>query len=222
MYEIIEKQVVRNEHSTIPYTWIRSKSPNKSICIMLPGLGYSTQRPLFHYATSMSIEGNMDVLHINYHFNKNEHFAALSRAEQDAWMYEDVKVVVDEVLKESEYEQQIWLSKSIGTIPMAFEWRQKNFIHHSVGVWLTPLLKDDNVCHSILNTELPSLCVIGDQDPHYIKERLSLLEKNELVRVVVIPNADHSMEIKGDIGATIDSMKEIINNMQDFIEDIGN
>jgi hypothetical protein len=221
MYEIIEKQVVRNEYSTIPYTWIRSKSPKKRICIMLPGLGYSTQRPLFHYATSMCIQENIDVFHINYHFNKNEHFIALSRVEQDAWMYEDVKAVVDEVLQESEYEQQIWLCKSIGTIPMALEWTQKNFIHHSVGVWLTPLLKDDNVYNAILNTELPSLCVIGDQDPHYIKERLSSLEKNELVRVVVIPDADHSLEIQEDVSATIDSMKEIINNIQDFIVDIG-
>lgn len=222
MYEIIEKQVVRNEYSTIPYTWIRSKSPNRSICIMLPGLGYTTQRPLFHYATSMCIEGNIDVLHINYHFNKNENFLALSRAEQVAWMYEDVKAVVDDVLKDTDYEQHIWLCKSIGTISMAKEWTQKNFIHHSVGIWLTPLLKDDNVYNALLNTEIPSLCVIGDRDHHFLEERLSSLEKNELVRVVVIPNADHSLEIKGDVTATIDAMKEIINTIQDFIEDIGN
>ena len=177
MYQILEDQVVRNEYSTIPYTWIRREQPNHAICIMLPGLGYSTQRPLFHFATGMCLNHNIDVLHINYHFAKNDQFKMLSKEEQDQWMYEDVKAVVEEVLKDTVYEQSFLFSKSIGTIPMAMEWAQKNFIKHAIGVWLTPLLKDDHVYQALLNTDRPSLCVIGDQDHHFIEERISSLKK---------------------------------------------
>ncbi|WP_066070308.1 alpha/beta family hydrolase [Neobacillus soli] len=217
MYQFTENQVVRNEYSTIPYMWIRSENPNKSICVMLPGLGYSTQRPLFHYATGVCLNNHVDVLHINYDFAKNEHFKKLTRSEQDRWMYEDVKAVVDEVLKDSTYEQCILLSKSIGTIPMAIEWTEKNFSHNAFGIWLTPLLKDDNVFNTLLNTELPSLCVIGDQDHHFIEERISSFKKNELVSSVLIPNADHGLEIKGDIVASIDAVKEVMASVQEFI-----
>lgn len=217
MYQFTEGQVVRMEISTIPYTLIRSEKPNKSICIMLPGLGYTTQRPLFHYATSMCLNNHIDVLHINYHFVKNEHFAGLSKEDQEYWMYEDVKAVVDEVLKSSKYEQCFLFSKSIGTIPMAMEWIHRKFIRKPFGIWLTPLLKDDSVYNSLLETRLPSLCVIGDDDNHFIEERVASLNHNEFIKTVIIPKADHSLEIQDDILTTIDAIKIVIESIQAFL-----
>ncbi|MDN3018358.1 hypothetical protein PH210_19445 [Paenibacillus sp. BSR1-1] len=217
MYQISADQVVRNEHSTIPYTWIRHEQPNKNICIMLPGLGYSTDRPLFYYATSMCLHNNVDVLHINYTFAKNEHFKKHDEVEQERWMYEDVKAVIKEVLRDTHYEQPFLLSKSIGTIPMALEWTQKNLFPNALGIWLTPLLKVDTVYQAIMKTERPSLCVIGDNDHHYIEEKIASLKNNGLVNTVVIPKADHSLEIPGDITATINTANEVIACIQEFI-----
>ncbi|CAH2715284.1 hypothetical protein BACCIP111895_02468 [Neobacillus rhizosphaerae] len=217
MYQLTEGQVERNEYSTIPFKWIRSEQPNNSICIMLPGLGYTTKRPLFHYATGVCLNNRIDALHVNYEFAKNEHFKKLSETEQEDWMYEDVKAVVREVLKDTNYEQCFLLSKSIGTIPMAMEWTEKNFIHNSVGIWLTPLIKYENVYQALLKTELPSLCIIGDQDHHFIEERINSIKNNERLSTVVIPNADHSLEIKEDILASIDAAKEVITAIQEFI-----
>lgn len=198
MYQFNEGQVERSEVSTIPYMWIRSEEANKSICIMLPGLGYTTQRPLFHYGTSICLKNHVDVLHINYNFIKNGHFATFSKEEQVHWMYEDIKAVAEEVLKDTNYDQCFLLSKSIGSIPMAIEWSQKNFIRSSFGIWLTPLIKEDHVYHTLFNTKQPSLCVIGDQDHHFIKERISSLRDNELISTVIIPDADHSLEVQGE------------------------
>lgn len=217
MYQLNEGQVERSEVSTIPYTWIRSEEANKSICIMLPGLGYTTQRPLFHYGTSICLKNHVDVLHINYNFMKNGPFATLGKEEQSHWMYEDVKDVVEEVLKDTNYVQCFLLSKSIGSIPMAIEWSQKNFIRNTFGIWLTPLFQEDQVYHALLNTEHPSLCVIGDHDHHFIKERISSLKNNKLISTVIIPDADHSLEIHGDMSATLDAMKSLLERIQDFI-----
>jgi hypothetical protein len=217
MYELIENEVIRNEYSTIPYLWIRGKKPNKRICIMLPGLGYTTKQPLFHYATNLLTDNGVDIIHINYHFVKNKQFAMLSKIEQEQWMYEDVQAVVNEVLKTTNYEQCFLLSKSIGTIPMAIEWKQRNFIHNPVGIWLTPLLKEDQVFDTLLKTDIPSICVIGDQDQHYLEERILLLENNSLISMLVIPNANHSLEVNGDILATIEAMKLIMKRINEFI-----
>lgn len=217
VYQVFESKVVRDESSTIPYTWIRGEQPSKSICIMLPGLGYSTERPIFYYATGMCLNNHVDVLHINYNFAQNEHFKKLAKADQEQWMYEDVKAVAKEVLNDSRYEQCFLLSKSIGTIPMAMEWTAKNFIHNAIGIWLTPLLKVDAVYSAIVETELPSLCVIGDNDHHFIEERISSFTNNELVNTVVIPNADHSLEIAGDISSTINAAKEVMTCIQEFM-----
>ncbi|MDQ1147636.1 hypothetical protein QE429_004463 [Bacillus sp. SORGH_AS 510] len=218
MYKFFEDVVIRNEHSTIPYTWICSEKPNKTICIMLPGLGYSTQRPLFHYATGVCLNNNVDVLNINYNFVKNEKFRELTKVEREQWMYEDVKVVVETAVKDAGYEQCILLSKSIGTIPMAMEWTQETFLQNSVGIWLTPLLKEDRVYQALVETKLPSLCVIGDEDHHFIEGRLTALENNPLVSTVVIPKADHGLEIQENTSATIEAMKEIMLHVEAFIK----
>lgn len=217
MYQSKEGQVFRDEFSSISYTWIYNDKPNKSICIMLPGLGYTTQRPLFHYATGMCLNNNIDILHVNYQFAKNKHFTSLSQEDQERWMYEDVQAVVEEILTDTSYEQCFLLSKSIGTIPMAMEWKHKNFIRHPFGIWLTPLLKEDLVFETLLKTELPSLCIIGDKDHHYIDERVDLLSHNQLVTTVIIPGAEHSLEIQGDVSASIDAIKIIMQSVQEFI-----
>ncbi|PLS03100.1 alpha/beta family hydrolase [Neobacillus cucumis] len=217
MYQIHEGQVMRNKYSSIPYKWIQNEYSNRTICIMLPGLGYTTERPLFHYATGLCLERNIDVLHINYTFAKNEQFRKLSKQEQPQWMYEDVKAVVEEVLKETEYECCILLSKSIGTIPMSMEWSKRYFIRNAIGIWLTPLLKEQSVYEALLHTNLPSLCVIGDQDHHFIEERIHSLKANNLISTVVVPNADHSLEIKEDTIASIDAVKTVMLNAKKFL-----
>ncbi|PFP24654.1 hypothetical protein COJ96_21670 [Bacillus sp. AFS073361] len=83
MEQLKEGLVVRNEFSSIPYSWIHHEKLNKSIYIMLPGLGYTTQRPLFHYTTGMCLNNNIDILHVNYQFAKNKHFTSVSQEDQN-------------------------------------------------------------------------------------------------------------------------------------------
>ncbi|GGB60376.1 hypothetical protein F3157_17300 [Virgibacillus dakarensis] len=149
MYNFIEKEVVRKNQSLINYTWIRGKQENKNICVMLPGLGYSTQRPLFHYSTSVCMNNNVDVLHVNYNYANNAEFKNLSNQEQDKWMYEDVLSVIKTVLNNVIYGKV--LSKSIGTTPMACEWNEKEFInqHKTYGIWLTPAKRGDSISITI-------------------------------------------------------------------------
>ena len=184
---------------------------------MLPGLGYTTQRPLFHYATGVCLDEEIDILHVNYQFNKNQHFTTLSKEEQVRWMYEDVEAVIEEILGDTNYQQCFLLSKSIGTIPMAMEWINRKFIRNSFGIWLTPLFKEDYVYETLLQTELPSLCIIGEQDHHFIDERVTSLNNNELVTTVIIPGAEHSLELHGDVFASIDAIKIIMESVQEFI-----
>lgn len=209
----------KNQHSTVSYSWIRQEQQSKAICIMLPGLGYTTQLPLFYYATNVFVDHHIDVLHINYAYLQNKQFAELNNEEQDSWMYEDVQAVVKEVLKETQYQQYYVLSKSLGSIPMAFEWKQRQFLQPAYGIWLTPLLKNDAVYEGMLTGNLPSLCVIGDNDPHFTEERIQTLRTNSLIQTVIIPHAEHSLEIKGNVAASIQIVDQIMNNIKQFIEE---
>lgn len=217
MPDFIEGKTVRNNHSTIPYLWIRQKHKSDGLCIMLPGLGYTTQAPLFHYATGLFVNNNLDVLRINYDYRKNEYFSKLTGTEKDDWMYEDVKAVIQDVLKETQYEQYYIVNKSLGSIPMAYERTQNELLQSSYGIWLTPLLKDETVYNAMLSENLPALCIIGDKDPHFIEDRIQALKNNNQIHTVIIPNANHSLEINEDVFTSIQIVNLIMNEIQLFI-----
>jgi hypothetical protein len=64
---------------------------------------------------------------------------------------------------------------------------------------------------------MPSLCVIGDHDHHFLEDRRSSLKNNPWISTIVIPNADHSLEIKDDLDATLDGMKAVMKSIEKFM-----
>lgn len=100
---------------------------------------------------------------------------------------------------------------------MAMEWKAENFSKITFGIWLTPLIKNDNVYQALLKTEKPSLCIIGDDDHHFQAERISSLTNNPLISTIVIPSADHGLEIKGDLDVTLDAVKVVMKSIEEFM-----
>ncbi|MFC4356257.1 alpha/beta family hydrolase [Chryseomicrobium palamuruense] len=217
MNQMIKNVYTTARKSTIPTQWIHEEQPSSVLCIMLPGKGYTTQRPLFHYATSALRNQGVDILHINYDYSENEAFNSSSHAQQDQWMYEDVNEIVQSFLQEQSYDQVIWFSKSIGTIPMALGWKEGFQTDTTVcGIWLTPLLNEERVCESIQASRVPSLVIIGDQDFVYEQEKLDQLT-SEHVQSRVIPGANHGLEIEGNTMVSIDTMKSVIQYIHEVV-----
>lgn len=217
MNHIIKSLYATARHSTIPTQWTRGEQPSSILCIMLPGKGYTTQRPLFHYATSALRNQGIDILHINYDYSENEVFNAASHAEQDQWMYEDIQEVAQDFLKDHVYEQVIWFSKSIGTIPMALGWTTDWQTEPTVcGVWLTPLVNEESVCAAIQTSRVQSLVIIGDQDSIYNEEKLDAITNNHVEKYVV-PGANHGLEIEDNVVDSIDIMKSIVQSIDAFV-----
>lgn len=217
MKHIINNLYTTSRNSTIPTQWTRGEQPSFTLCIMLPGKGYTTQRPLFHYAASVLRNRGIDILHINYDYSENEAFNAASHAEQDQWMYEDINEIAQALLKDHVYEQVIWFSKSIGTIPMALGWTNDWQTEPTVcGVWLTPLVNEESVCAAIQASRVPSLLIIGDQDSIYSKEKLEAITNNHVEKDVV-SGANHGLEIEGNVVDSIDIMKSIVQSIDAFV-----
>ena len=220
MTEFIGKHYVTPREVSIKTIWIREETRSTTLCIMFPGKGYTTQRPLFHYMTSLVRSEEIDVLQLEYDYTENQLFQSSSYEEQDRWMHEDCSSVIEQFLTEQPYEQTIWVSKSIGTIPMALGWNE-GFQKWSplCGIWLTPLLTERTVEAALHASQVPSLVVIGDQDSEYNQEKIATL-KAQQVAVVVVPEANHGLEKASDTLASIEIMKDIMKQVSSFLSPI--
>ncbi|UOK59793.1 MULTISPECIES: alpha/beta hydrolase [Metabacillus] len=212
--KIITDSVIGFKDANIPFTLLSKNSNTKSLAIMLPGLGYTAQGPLFHYSTGVFLNKNADVLHINYQYNA-AFYESFTNEEIDEALKRDVRNVIDTVLSAHTYSVFYLIGKSLGTIALASELGRTAFFDAKV-IWLTPLLNREDVFGSIVKSKKRGLCMIGDKDPYYKEDRFQQLKDNPILNSVLIPEANHSLELDGDPVGSVDILKAVIAKIEAF------
>ncbi|PLR69262.1 alpha/beta hydrolase family protein [Bacillus sp. UMB0893] len=198
----------------VPFTLLGTTQQTHNLAIMFPGLGYTTQGPLFHYTTGLFLEKNFDVLHINYQYN-SKNYEKFSNEEMDKALKSDVRKVIDAVLSKHEYDAFYLIGKSLGTIALSSELGRTSFTDAKT-VWLTPLLNREDVFSTIYRSRQKALCIIGDKDPYFAEENFQKLQGNPNVECVLIPGVNHGLQIEEDSVGSIDVLKNVITEIAQF------
>jgi hypothetical protein len=60
------------------------------------------------------------------------------------------------------------------------------------------------------------LCFIGDKDRCYTKERFAKVVENPNIATRLIPNVNHSMEYDENAVESIDVLRSVINDIEQF------
>lgn len=215
MLKVNKDSVLGYMEMEIPFTLLSNNDESKNIAILLPGAGYTVQAPLLHFSTGVCLNKSVDVLHVNYSYN-NKSYDHLSMDELSEAIKHDVKIVIDKVLDDKSYENYYLIGKSIGTIAMASELKRDIF-KDAKAVWLTPLLRRDDIFEAMLKGENRGLCFIGDNDHHYIAERYEQVMNNTNIVSRLFPKVDHALQYEGDPVSSIDVLKSIIKELDDFV-----
>ena len=198
----------------IPFTILSRSEDSNNLAIILPGVGYTTQAPLLHDSTGVFLNKSFDVLQVNYQYNKKIYDDFTMEEISEAIKF-DVKTVLDDVLTSKTYENYYLIGKSLGTIAMSYELKRECF-KNAKAIWLTPLIQREDVLSAMIKGENKSLCIIGDKDPYYIEERYSKVIENPNITSKLIPNVNHSLEYDEDAVESIDVLKSVIAEIEQF------
>ena len=198
----------------ITFSLLMNETESNNLAILLPGAGYTVQAPLLHYSTGVFINKTYDVLHINYQYN-DKFYDDFSREELTNAIKHDVKTVIDKVLKNSTYHNYYLIGKSLGTIAMSSELKRDVF-RHAKAIWLTPLLQRDDVFNAMLHSQHEGLCFIGDNDSCYVEDKYNQLIENTTITFKLIPNVDHALQYENNTIESINVLKTIIQDIENF------
>ncbi|PYZ97347.1 alpha/beta hydrolase [Alteribacter lacisalsi] len=201
---------VEIEGDKTPYSLIRQDGGADTLAVILPGAGYTTQAPLLYYTTGIFYNKGYDVLHVNYSYDK-EKLAALT----EEGFTGTVRAVIDRVLEKKNYRSHILTAKSVGTIALVRLLEEERF-RQAKSLWLTPLLQRDDVFNCLAGIKHESLVILGDQDPCFRRERFDELERNRLLELSLIKDANHSLEIEGNVHESMDVLKSVISVVSRF------
>lgn len=155
------------------------------LAIILPGEGYTNEKPLMYYSYKIALELGLDVLCVDYGF-------------QIAHKDFDINSEFDIVAKESEqilkkclskrYKKVIFIGKSLGTIIQS-RLSKELIAYEQIHVYLTPV---DKTFENMVN--YPCLAIIGTNDGKINSLNMSMLENSKSIQLVKITDANHRLE----------------------------
>lgn len=179
------------------------------IAVFFPGIGYHCDKPLLYYSRSIAHGlGYDNSKNVDYTYNArnirgdegkmNEAYNALfSQAESE--------------LKDifwSEYDDVLFVSKSIGTI-IATSYAKKYGLAHTRHILYTPLVQ------TFLFAPAHAIGFIGTADPWSDTDEIIRLSKSNHIPLTVYDGCNHSLE-SADTLKNIENLKDIMQKTMNF------
>ena len=201
----------------VPNTFITHPNPSNHLGIILPGYRYPAEMPPLHYAGSILLGQGADLLHVEYAYYRTD-FMKQPESEQDEWISSDVLAACEAGLSQSMYAKITLIGKSLGTLAMGHLLADPRF-QKATCVWMTPILAAEWLCSRIEQVHPRSLFIIGTADRFYQPDVLSRLEHATRGQSLVLQDVIHSLEVPGDIPKSLETLNQIVQSLQEFLED---
>ena len=186
---------------------IQNRSAGESsqrLVVMLPGLGYTVDAPLFHYLSKVIWANGDDVLLVQYGFQ-------VAQSDYDPLKQGDITQeslqAITTALEMGNYDDLVIIGKSLGT-PMAALFAN-HFDLTSKLILLTPIQN----CHQLVE-DTPTLAIIGTEDSRYADD---LAIDTDILRWKVYEGLNHSLEASTDVMASLKILPDIIQTCAEFL-----
>jgi len=200
----------------VPYTYIENGS--EIVCFMFSGMGYTYEKPILYYSTMTMLQNNYDVVHIHYSYGQN--IFELPLEEITTIISNEVNPIVTKILANKQYEEKVFLGKSLGTIPIINGFMKNNMFINSKLVLLTPLLKFDSISETLLTSNHSAFITIGEKDPHYIPDKIQAIENKTNIKIQKVSNANHSLDMEPfDTLLSITALEEVMRSLDEFLKE---
>ena len=169
----------------------------KNVILLFPGKGYGNSNPLLYYAKLKYEAMGYDCLPVDYRNAFNE-----------GKTIDDIKDIVFKQLQDidfSSFGDVVFLSKSVGTVFAG--WLAEILGLKIRHIFITPLqgalqyIKGPNV----------QIVVSGTKDKYLDSNILSEHCSSNNIKLVLIDNANHSLEVDGGFEENIEILKQVVN-----------
>ena len=191
------------------------------ICVLFPGIGYTTEMPLMYYPGKMTLGLGYELVRLKYHDLPS---GVKGNMEKMKMAFDIAFEQSMEQLKDVEwnkYEEILFIGKSIGTAIAAKcgqELGLNEVLDESITlnrvikyVYLTPLEET-----YLFTKSASGIAFHGNSDPWAETEVITKKSAEKDIPLFIYENANHSLET-GDILIDIESARDVMDKILNFI-----
>lgn len=201
----------------VPHVFYQQEAETDALAVLFPGYGYHADLPVLYYPGKIVRSRGMDLLRMDTAYSRRAAFRQLTPDKQEAWYDEDASAALDAALEQRPYRRLVLIGKSLGTLAMAGLLSRHSHLPASTWIWLTPVLRDQRLVERIERYKPRSLFAIGSADQYYDEAVLNRLVDATQGELVIIPGADHSLEVGGDALQSMQALAQVITGIEAFI-----
>ena len=201
----------------VPNRFFRQESGAGHLAILLPGYGLSNDTPLHYFTTSHLLDRGADVLLVDYDYSHRADYRASDAATRRRWLLDDTTAICRGALGQRPYRRITLVGKSLGTRAMAHLLSTEERLRGADAIWFTPIWTEAPVAAVLLAARRRALVIIGTADPLYdpaIARKVRQALDGELL---VIADAEHGLEIAGDVIRSVHALEEAISAVARFV-----
>lgn len=214
-YAITSLSITTHAGKHMPNRFYKQIEPANQLAIILPGMRYTCDKPLLYFATLLLLKSNCDVLQIWSDYASPE-YDKLPGSELGMTLFSEAVDVINHMASHENSKQVILVGKSIGTLTMALLLAQSQPANLSRAIWFTPLLNIPWVVNAIRDIQVPAFIAGSPADQTFDQIVFNTFDK-AWIASVVIPDANHSLELPDDPLGSLKILTEIIGNLAGFI-----
>lgn len=179
-----------------------SQQGSRFLAVLLPGAGYTCDRPLLYYSGVLALECGGDLLRLDYGEAEpdKEHFASIVEAAADAIRQAE----------KPEHLMIVLIAKSFGTLVAG---KLMNRLRRPTKLVLfTPI----RATLPIMNGDR-FIAFSGTADPYLTTDDIERWFGRSHKNYHLYGDANHSLEIEGDTNASIEILSDALNRIEAFL-----
>ncbi|NMM51095.1 alpha/beta hydrolase [Paenibacillus aquistagni] len=205
----IEKRLIPSKWNVDMNHSIITAADDRSakLAVLFPGMNYSCERPVLHYAMKCAIRAGYDVLPLEYGYQ-----AARTEIQSD----DDYATIVQECVRSisqvsGAYQELVFVGKSLGSIAAGMV-STKLELMQARHLFLTPV--EGSIPYI---NQKQGITIYGTSDPMFSSELAQRIHVDKHREVIAIERANHGLEVE-DPMETLDIMKQLAALYMDFFK----
>jgi dienelactone hydrolase len=216
MSELTNLDLTTSDGRPLVHKFYQQPEPAVGLLVVFPGNHYGVDGPLLYYPAELLRDLGWDTLAITYGFQtaSKEPFEEGLEA-----LLSECRAAVTEALAQSDYPRLGLVGKSLGAAVVAQLCVTESEIAGARAGYLTPALGTPFFDPLFIDTKQPAYVAVGTADRFYSTEVLDNLRRQKEFELSMIKGADHSMNVSGNLAASIDCVRQVVDRLMDFLQD---
>ena len=214
MAELVSLGLQASDGRPLAHKFYRQAGDPVGLLIAFPGNHYGMDGPLLYYPCEMLQAAGWDTLALSYGFQ-----TAVQELGDEGLpgLISECTAALHTALSARPYPRLTLLGKSLGAGLVAYLCGAEAVLADARAACLTPALGTPLFDPLLARTSQPVLLAMGTADRFYDPQALERLKAARPFELVLVEGADHSMDVPGDLAASLQAVRQVVTAVLDFL-----